>query len=489
MRILLTGATGYIGQRLLFALLQNQHEVICSIRDKNRIPHLTSENQPIYVESDLLSPASLKKLPKEIDAAYYLVHSMSDSASNFSSKEEECVNNFVEYINSTSCQQIIYLSGLVNANELSKHLKSRLVTGNLLRKAQCSVTELRAGIIVGSGSASFEIIRDLVEKLPLMITPAWLKTRCQPIAIRDVLFYLQKVLGHPECLNQVFDIGSNDVLTYKQMLLIYAEVRRLKRFIFTLPVFTPRLSSYWLYFITAANYRLAISLVESMKVEVVCRDNRLIDLFKHEPLSYRKAIELALKRVAQNQVTSSWTDSFTSSGFEPPLSQFIQPPSFGCFTDYREADINTPELIRQKIWQIGGQNGWYYGNWLWRIRGFIDLMFGGVGLRRGRRDPQKLEAGDALDFWRVLIADQQNSRLLLYAEMKLPGEAWLEFSITQNKESHKLSQKATFRPHGLWGRFYWYLVLPFHHFIFGGMLSKIVKSDRKTTKPILEYKE
>ncbi|MCL3780081.1 SDR family oxidoreductase [Prolixibacteraceae bacterium JC049] len=477
MKILLTGATGYIGQRLLYILLKKDFEVYCLVRDTNRVPWFDLPNIPKYIEGNLLEANSLSSLPKDINAAYYLVHSMSDSSSGFSKKEEQCVNNFVQYVNTTSCQQVIYLSGLANAEKLSTHLESRLQTGNLLRNANCAITELRAGIIVGSGSASFEIIRDLVEKLPVMITPSWLRTRCQPIAIRDVLYYLEHVLLHPQCLNQIFDIGSRDVLTYKEMLLTYAEVRQLRRYIYTLPVFSPRLSSYWLYFITAANYHLAVSLVDSMKVEVVCRDLKLTEIFDHEPLSYRKAIELALKRIAQNQVTSSWTDSFTSSGFPAPISQFIQPPKFGCYKDYRTMPVENMKQVKKNIWQIGGENGWYYGNWLWKLRGFFDILAGGVGLRRGRRDPKKLQTGDALDFWRVLVADEANNRLLLYAEMKLPGEAWLEFSIVKNEESRMVKQTATFRPHGLWGRVYWYMVLPFHHFIFSGMLRKIVQKN------------
>jgi hypothetical protein len=313
-------------------------------------------------------------------------------------------------------------------------------------------------------------MRDLVEKLPIMVTPKWLNTKCQPIGISDVITILSQSMLNPKTYNRDFDIGGPDILTYKEMLLEFGRIRNLKRYIFTIPVMTPKLSSYWLYFVTSTSYKLAIALVNSMKVEVVCRNNDINEILDIQPINYQTALKRAFSKIERNEVVSSWKDAFISSDFDFNISEFIEVPSYGCFKDIREKEcINRDECIH-KIWSIGGQNGWYYGNWLWKIRGFIDKLVGGVGLRRGRTSVNTLNAGDALDFWRVLYANKEEGRLLLYAEMKLPGEALLEFKMDKNK----LIQTATFRPLGLLGRLYWYAVLPFHGFIFNGMIRKIV---------------
>ncbi|HLS11862.1 MAG TPA: SDR family oxidoreductase, partial [Flavobacteriaceae bacterium] len=330
---------------------------------------------------------------------------------------------------------------------------------------------LRAGIIVGSGSASFEIMRDLVEKLPIMITPKWLNTKCQPIGIRDVLKFLEKSLLKEEMFDQNFDIGGPDILTYKEMLLEYARIRKLKRRIYTIPIMTPRLSSYWLYFVTSTSYKLASSLVDSMKVEVVCRDRRINDILDIHPASYTKSIQRAFSKIESNEVISSWKDAQISGIKHINISDFVEVPEFGCFKDVKEREISFPEIVRNRVWSIGGDTGWYHADLLWKTRGFMDKLFGGVGLRRGRTNATELEVGDALDFWRVIYANKEEGRLLLFAEMKLPGEAWLEFKIKQDK----LIQTATFRPHGVWGRLYWFAVLPFHGIIFKGMIDKIAK--------------
>jgi len=333
------------------------------------------------------------------------------------------------------------------------------------------LTTFRAGIIMGSGSASFEIIRDLVEKLPIMVAPKWLNTRCQPIGIRDVIKFLDKALLNKTLYDKNYDIGGPDVLTYREMLLKFAEVRKLKRWIYTVPVMTPKLSSYWLYFVTSTSYRLAISLVDSMKVEVVCRDSKINEILNIHPEKYIKTIERAFVKIEANQIVSSWIDSQVSGVKNINISDFIDVPDYGCFKDVRERDINSRETVINRIWAIGGDTGWYHANGLWKIRGFIDKLFGGVGLRRGRKSASILIAGDALDFWRVLYANKEEGRLLLFAEMKLPGEAWLEFKINENK----LIQSATFRPHGLLGRMYWYSVLPMHGIVFKGMIDKITE--------------
>ncbi|TXK52611.1 SDR family oxidoreductase [Pontibacter qinzhouensis] len=477
MRILLTGANGYIGKRVLPLLLEQGHEVVCCVRDKNRFPTegIFSHENITLVEIDFLKEPVWQEALQQIDVAYYLIHSMSDNSPHFEKLEEQSARHFVELVNQTEAQQIIYLGGIINDETLSKHLASRKKVEEVLRSGSVPVTALKAGIIVGSGSSSFEIIRDLTEKLPVMITPKWLKTRTQPIAIRNVLEYLVGVLLQPQTYGQSYDIGGPDVLTYKQMLLQFAKVRELKRFIFTVPVMTPRLSSYWLYFVTSTSYKLATNLVNSMKVEVVAKPNNLNQLVNVKLLTYKQAVELAFQKIDQNSVVSSWKDSLISSYRGSSLVEHIHVPTNGCFFDKRLKIITTEEeQVLQNIWSIGGKRGWYYGNWLWSIRGFMDKMVGGVGLRRGRTNPNTIHSGDTLDFWRVLVADKQTKRLLLYAEMKLPGEAWLEFKIIEKAGGRFLQQTATFRPKGLLGRLYWYAVLPFHHFVFNGMSTNLI---------------
>ncbi len=471
MKVLLTGATGYIAQRLLPELLKDNHQVVCCVRDKQRFDLTRFEHPAIEViEVDFLKEATLKHIPEDIDIAYYLIHSMSTSGGDFEKMEAASAENFVKRINQTKTKQVIYLTGIVNEMHLSKHLSSRKKVEEILSAGKFSLTALRAGIIVGSGSASFEIIRDLVEKLPVMITPRWLKTKTQPIAIRDVVAYLKGVINHPLAKGKSFDISAGEVMTYKEMLLRFAKVRGLKRKIIILPVLTPRLSSYWLYFVTSTSYALAKNLVDSMKVEVIARPNELAKILNITPTPYEKAIEMAFVKIETDQVLSSWKDALTSQTLYKGLTTHLQVPTDGCFKDKRKRKVKNPEFTLDKIWRIGGTTGWYYGRWLWNIRGLMDKMVGGVGLRRGRRSSTQIFAGDTLDFWRVLIASRQDRRLLLYAEMKLPGEAWLEFFINENNE---LEQTATFRPLGLKGRLYWYLVLPFHGFIFNGMLKKL----------------
>jgi uncharacterized protein YbjT (DUF2867 family) len=472
MKILLTGATGYIGKRLLPILIAQGHDIVCCVRDKNRfyIPLEFKENITV-VEVDFLKKETLETIPNDIDAAYYLIHSMAGSADNYDELEALSALNFVSKINQTQAQQVVYLSGIVNDDSLSKHLSSRKKVEEILNTGTYAMTTLRAGIIVGSGSASFEIIRDLVVKLPIMITPKWLNTRCQPIAINDVLEFLSKSLLNPVTYNQSFDIGGPDILTYKEMLLAFAKAKNLKRWIFTVPVMTPKLSSYWLYFVTSTSYKLASALVSSMKVEVVCRDTKINELLHVKPMSYELALSRALLKVEANNVLSSWKDSLVSGRFKTNLSSYIKVPKKDCFIDRRKRQIIDREYTINKIWSIGGETGWYYGDWLWDLRGFIDKLYGGVGSRRGRTNRNDIHAGDSLDFWRVLYANRQEGKLTLFAEMKLPGEAWLEFKIIGNT----LYQSATFRPRGIWGKLYWYSVLPFHGFIFNGMLNKLIK--------------
>jgi uncharacterized protein YbjT (DUF2867 family) len=471
MKILLTGVTGYIARRLLPVLLQNGHEVVCCVRDKNRFNTKNYPSEKLSViEADFLKKESLKSIPDDIDVAFYLIHSMSTQTGDFETMEQVCATNFRERIQNTHARQVIYLSGIVNETELSKHLSSRKNVESILAESTFALTTLKAGIIVGSGSASFEIIRDLVEKLPVMVAPRWLETKSQPIAIRNVIEFLTGVIGNTETYNKSYDIGGPDILSYKEMLLRFAAIRGLKRRIIIVPVMTPKISSYWLYFVTATSFALAKNLVNSMKVEVICSPNNLAATLGISLIDYDTSIKLAFDKIEQNQVVSSWKDAQTSDLLQKGISQFIQIPVNGCYKDVRKTEVNNSHTAVNKIWSIGGKTGWYYGNWLWELRGFIDRLAGGVGMRRGRKSTTEISAGDALDFWRVLYADRDEKRLLLYAEMKLPGEAWLEFKIDEN---NILTQTATFRPLGLAGRLYWYAVLPFHGFIFNGMIKKI----------------
>lgn len=471
MKILLTGATGYIAQRLLPELLNDGHSVVCCVRDKGRFDLTRFSSPDIEVaEVNFLEEDTLKNIPEDIDIAFYLIHSMSTRSGDFERMESDSAENFVNRMNQTRVKQVIYLTGIVNEEHLSKHLKSRKKVEEILAAGKYSFTALRAGIIVGSGSASFEIIRDLVEKLPVMLTPRWLNTRTQPVAIRDVISYLKGVINLPEAMGKSFDISSGEILTYKEMLLRFAKVRKLTRKILVLPVLTPRLSSYWLYFVTSTSFALARNLVDSMKVEVIGKPNELGELLGIKPATYEEAINMAFVKIENDQVLSSWKDALTSQTLYKGVTEHLQVPSEGCFKDYRKQKVKSTENTLDKIWRIGGSTGWYYGEWLWNIRGVMDKFAGGVGLRRGRRSPTQIYAGDTLDFWRVLVASREDKRLLLYAEMKLPGEAWLEFKINEKNE---LEQTATFRPLGLQGRLYWYSVWPFHGLIFNGMLQKL----------------
>lgn len=472
MKILLTGVTGYIGKRLLIQLLEEGHHLICSVRDKERFGiHLFKSNlhQIEVIENDFLDQKTLENIPHDIDAAYYLIHSMSSSQGNFEEKEKTSADNFRKALEKTNVKQVIFLTGIINEEKLSKHLQSRKNVEEALQSSKYGLTSLRAGIIVGSGSASFEIIRDIVEKLPVMITPKWLNTKCQPIAIRNVMQFLVGVLGKEFTYNKNYDIAGTDILTYKEMLLQYADIRKLKRTIFIVPVMTPKLSSYWLYFVTSTSYFLAKNLVDSMKIDVVASKNNLAEKLEIQLFSYREAITLAFDKIKQNDVSSSWYDSFTNQFHTRKVWQYLEVPDEGCFKDVREIKIEDEQATIERIFSIGGKTGWYYADFLWRIRGFLDKLFGGVGLSRGRRNLNILNAGDSVDFWRVLYADKEKKRLLLFAEMKLPGEAWLEFEV----KNGVLHQEATFRPLGISGRLYWYSVFPFHGLIFNGMLKKL----------------
>ncbi|MCZ8215961.1 MAG: SDR family oxidoreductase, partial [Cyclobacteriaceae bacterium] len=390
-------------------------------------------------------------------------HSMGNNISTFQSQEIVQAGNFVNYCNRTTAQQIIYLGGIANDVRLSKHLTSRKDVETILKTAKTPLTVLRAAIIIGSGSASFEIIRDLVEKLPVMVAPKWLKTKCQPIGIRNIIEYLRGVLLKPGVYNQTFDVGGKDVLSYHDMLMNYARIRKLKRLIIPVPLLSPKLSSHWLYFVTSTSLPLAKTLVSSLRNEVICNDDRIQKLVPIHLLSYEEALKMAFERIQQRNVVSSWKDALSNPSIDKNFLNYAEVPYFGCFLDKQVVPFtDDKEVVIKRLWSIGGEKGWFAGNWMWRLRGLLDKMVGGVGLGRGRRSEEDLKPGDALDFWRVLVADKEQGRLLLYAEMKLPGEAWLEFKLKMHVGKKVLIQTATFRPLGIWGRLYWYAVLPFH---------------------------
>lgn len=475
-KILIAGANGYIGTRLLTLLGERGHSIIALVRSKGRLfipEHL--KDQVSMIAADLLDKKSLLKIPVDIDAAYYLVHSMGKKASGFSEMEEDSANNFIEVVGKTKCKQIIYLSGLSHGHEQSEHMRSRHNVETTLKSGSIPVTIFRTGIIIGSGSASFEIIRDLVEKLPLMVAPKWVSSKCEPIAVSDVLYYLSKALLKKACFNQLFEIGGPEKISYYHMLKRFAKLRGLHRYILKVPVLTPRLSSYWLIFVSSTSFPLAQALIDSLKMDAVCKDHRIKKIIPHKCLSYEMALKEAFHKIEQNAVVSSWKNAIVSSDLHPNLRNYIKVPHHGCYKKVIEYEYNNKEKVIERLWKIGGDNGWYFMNFVWRIRGVIDKFIGGAGLRRGRTNPGSLKMGDALDFWRVLLADQKKGDLKLYAEMRVPGEAWLEFECIGGSKKGILRQTATFRPKGVFGRFYWYLLLPIHNLIFRGMCKNLTR--------------
>ncbi len=480
-KVLITGATGFVGKRLILKILDQGHEVyaLCHIKGSK----VFAEDKPnlYYVWGDLRNPETLRDIPRDIEAAYYLVHSMSEVVSDLAETEIKIVEQFIKGVQNTEIKQIIYLGGIINdENKISPHLKSRLLVEKALKNSTIPVTILRASIIIGSGSASFEIIRDLCEKLPIMIAPKWVHTLCQPIAIRDVLFYLTGVLLNPECFNKTFDIGGPEVLTFKELMLRYSTFRNLRRWIIDVPVLTPHLSSYWLVFITSVRFSLCSYLVASMKCNTVVQFDEIQRILPHKCLTYTQSLKLAFQKISQNEVISTWMDSWEIHVSNPKIDDYVQVPKRGCLKDERIVPVKDSKAATiERIWTIGGSKGYYNYNWAWYLRGLFDKFIGGVGLNRGRRHPSEIQVGDSIDFWRVLVADKEKGRLVLFATMKVPGEAWLEYVLVPDKDQWMLVQTATFRPHGLLGRLYWYILYPFHIFIFNGMSKAIAGANQK----------
>ncbi len=474
-KILVTGSTGFIGKRLIYRLLEQGHEVYAVTRIKG-IPVPGKENPHLHtIFADFRDLSKIDPIPQDIDAAYYLMHSMGTSEGNLLEIEIKTAENFLESLKNTQCKQVIYLSGIIEDEAtLSPHLYSRLAVERVLCNGPIPCTVLRSSIIIGCGSASFEIIRDLVEKLPIMVAPKWVKSMCQPISISDVLYYLTNALLNPACYNAVFDIGGPEALSFKEVLLRYAAFRKLRRWIIDVPVLTPRLSSYWLVFITSVRFSICSYLVDSMKQNTRKLNTRIDEVLPHSCQNFEKSLAMAFQQIAQNEVVSTWMDAWDLNKVNADVGDYIEVPQEGCLKDERTIPITIPfSTAKERLWSIGGRNGWYSMYWAWRLRGLMDKFVGGAGLNRGRRHPTELVPGDSIDFWRVLVADEEKGRLVLYAEMKLPGEAWLEFELDKNQNT--LRQAATFRPKGFLGRAYWYSMLPFHMIIFRNMAKAIAQ--------------
>lgn len=481
--ILVTGATGYVGGRLVPRLIDAGYRVRAVGRslDKLSARPWAKHPQVELMTADLLDPADCNKACQGCNGAYYLVHSMNPDARDFETADRQAAQQFIASAQHAGLEQVIYLGGLgENDESLSKHLRSRAEVADIFHHSPVNSTVFRAAMIIGSGSASFEILRYLVDRLPIMITPKWVDTQCQPIAIRNVLEYLVAGLLNPATYNLQLDIGGPDVMTYRELMTTYAEVSRLKkRFIIPVPVFTPKLSSYWIHCITPVPSYIAQPLAEGLRNPVICSEQNAQNITPIHLIPCEEAIQRALQRVTQHQVETHWADAGKLSF---PEWLFPGDPKWAGGTLYQDCRSKvipaSPESVWQPILALGGQNGYYYGNWLWHIRGILDLMFGGVGLKRGRKHPTQLSPGDILDFWRVLKI-KPNEQLTLIAEMKLPGEAILEFKLLRlDNGATQLQQNAYFIPRGLLGILYWYSVMPLHNAVFNGMLNGIAKACR-----------
>jgi len=469
--VLVTGATGYIGGRLVPRLLRAGHRVRCLARTPKKLETRSwaLDPQVEIVRGDLTDPESVAGALAGVSAAYYLVHSMLAAGQDYASQDRLLARNFAEAAESAgSVRRIIYLGGLGETGpDLSEHLSSRREVERELGLGSVPVTTLRAAMIVGSGSASFEILRYLVERLPVMVTPRWVCTESQPIAVANVLDYLVRTLDVEETIGRVLDIGGPEVLSYEELMQAMARALGLrKRFVIRVPVLTPRLSSLWIHLVTPLSHRIARPLAEGLRNRVVCRSELARDLMPQRLLTVAEALDAALGVHISDRVETSWRDAGTIPGDPDWAGGTV-------FLDRRVESIQaTPQAVFRAVCRIGGGNGWYAADVLWRIRGWIDRLVGGPGLRRGRRAAETLAYGDALDFWRVTGVEEPR-RLALRAEMKLPGEALLEFTIDRTESGAKLTQTARFKPKGLAGLLYWAAVLPFHGFVFRGMLRGI----------------
>jgi uncharacterized protein YbjT (DUF2867 family)/uncharacterized protein YndB with AHSA1/START domain len=471
--ILVTGATGYIGGRLVPRLLKDAHRVRCLVRDPSRLEGRPWHNAVEIVAGDVLQPASLRQALDGVSVAYYLIHSMGAGA-HFEERDLVAARNFSAAAKAAGVERIIYLGGLAEPSPaLSDHLRSRQQTGEALREGGVPVTEFRAGVIVGSSSLSFEMIRYLTERVPVMICPRWVYTRAQPIGIRDVLDYLVESISVPASSGRIVEIGGADVITYGDMMTTYADVRGLKRWLVPVPFLTPRLSSLWVNLVTPIPAAMARPLIEGLRNENVVTDSAARELFPDiVPAGYRESVKRALDQLKASNVESAWSDALSTS--QRDVAPVTLATEEGILIEHRQRIVaaSAPQVFRA-FTSVGGARGWLYMNGAWKLRGFADRLIGGVGLRRGRRDPDRLRVGDALDFWRV-EAVEQDKRLRLRAEMKVPGMAWLQFQATPRADGRTLlEQTAFFAPKGLAGILYWYALYPIHRIIFSGLIVRV----------------
>ena len=485
-RVLVTGASGYVGGRLVRALLADGLDVRVLVRDARKIQDLSWSTQVEVVQGNAMNLDDVRAALKGVHTAFYLLHSIGVGP-DFDAIEEKMAKIFADAAEQAEISQIVYLGGIANDKKMSKHLSSRAHTGEVLASGKVPVMELRAGIIIGSGSASFEMLRHLTHRLPIMTTPKWVSNRTHPIAIRDVLWYLTHAAELEKPVSGIFDIGGAEVLSYAEMMQKFAKLSGLrKRVIIRVPVLSPRLSSLWIGLVTPVPTQLARPLVGSLINEVVADPNKSIDSLIPRPpqglIDVSTAIELALTRTNENQVETRWSDATAPTA---PWQKAQGDPSWAgesMYCDRRETLADAPlETIWESIEEIGGERGWYGADFLWYLRGLLDRLVGGVGLRRGRRDPKTLRVGESLDFWRVEAIEKSGDerKLRLYAEMILPGKAWLEFRIKRVGDKTEIIQEASFAPRGLGGQIYWYVILPFHAFVFPTMLRNIVRSGRR----------
>ena len=482
--ILVTGASGYVGGRLVRDLNEDKCAVRVLVRDAQKVKDQPWAKNVEIVEGNANSPDDLRRALRGVHTAFYLLHSI-NAGKNFDEVESAMAKNFAAAAEAENVSQIIYLGGIANDKNRSQHLASRMNTGSQLASGKVPVLELRAGIIIGSGSASFEMLRHLTHRLPIMTTPKWVSNLTQPISIRDALYYLRKCAALPAPISRICDIGGQEVLSYADMMQKFAKLSGLrKRWIIQVPVLTPKLSSLWIGFVTPVPTSLARPLVESLISEVVADPKKSIDSIIAPPpegfIDVEGAIKLALSKIADHDVITRWSDAAYPTA---PWQKAQSDPEWAgemVLRDRREqaTDASAPALW-QAIESIGGDNGWYGADFLWYMRGLLDRLVGGVGLRRGRRDPVTLRIGDSLDFWRVEELDR-GARLKLYAEMILPGKAWLEFSIAEENGKRIVRQEASFSPRGLGGQLYWYAVLPFHIFVFPTMMRNLIRKANRT---------
>ena len=482
LKILLTGATGYVGGRLLPLLIEKGYLVRCFSRRATSKPAFDSQQVEVAI-GNALDPESLNQALEGIHTAFYFIHSMGDNE-DFAQTDRRAAKNFAQACSDQNVKRIVYLGGLgSDADKLSKHLRSRQEIGEILRTSTATAVEFQASIIVGSGSLSFEMIRALVERLPVMICPKWVRVLAQPIAIEDVLDLLVEIVDKPVGDSVIYEIGGPDAISYGEIMQRYANIRGLRRFMIPVPLLTPYLSSLWLGLVTPLYSRVGRKLVDSLRNETLVSNNLAAETFSVVPRPVDEAISRALINEDQEFAQTRWSDAFSAGGEQRSWGG-VRFGSRLVDSRIREVDLSAEQAFTP-IRRIGGKTGWYYGNWLWKIRGFMDLMVGGVGVRRGRRDPDELQVGDTVDFWRV-EEFVENRMLRLAAEMKVPGRAWLEFEVTEENGKSTVRQTAMFDPVGLFGIAYWYALFPLHQFIFAGMLRNICKAAEAAATPSQE---